>query len=166
MDETSEEKKDEGEVWSAEGKSQDDFMMKDECIILNYNDDVIGHDNKYNAHKFIVGQPKGMLHRAFSVMLFDSEGKLLLQQRASTKITFADVWTNTCCSHPLHGMKPDEVDAPEATEEAQLRTKMSKSPDGAMRSSSARSSTATKSSERDARMVSCPCESSPAVTKS
>lgn len=105
-----------GEVWNPDGKSQDDFMMKDECIILNFNDDVIGHDNKYNAHKFIVGQPTGMLHRAFSVMLFDKNGRLLLQQRASTKITFPDVWTNTCCSHPLHGMKPNEVDGKEVTE--------------------------------------------------
>jgi isopentenyl-diphosphate delta-isomerase len=43
----------------------------------------------------------GLLHRAFSVFLFDSKNRLLLQQRASEKITFADMWTNTCCSHPL-----------------------------------------------------------------
>lgn len=50
------------------------------------------------------------MHRAFSVFLFDHENNLLLQQRASDKITFPDVWTNTCCSHPLYGYKPDEVD--------------------------------------------------------
>lgn len=43
----------------------------------------------------------GLLHRAFSVFLFDSDNRLLLQQRASEKITFPDMWTNTCCSHPL-----------------------------------------------------------------
>ena len=43
----------------------------------------------------------GLLHRAFSVFLFDSNNCLLLQQRASEKITFPDMWTNTCCSHPL-----------------------------------------------------------------
>jgi isopentenyl-diphosphate delta-isomerase len=48
----------------------------------------------------------GMLHRAFSVFLFrPSDGKLLLQQRAPEKITFPNMWTNTCCSHPLHGLK-------------------------------------------------------------
>ena len=47
-------------------------------------------------------------------MLFDKLGRLLLQQRAD-KITFPDVWTNTCCSHPLYGMAPSEVDQPEAT---------------------------------------------------
>ena len=104
-----------GEVWTAAGKSQDDFMRKDECILLDFADNVIGHDNKYNAHKWVVGQPRGMLHRAFSVMLFDRSGRLLLQQRASDKITFPDVWTNTCCSHPLYGMAPSEVDQPEAT---------------------------------------------------
>src|SRR5437868_1980666 len=44
---------------------------------------------------------QGLLHRAFSVFLFDSNKRLLLQQRASEKITFPDMWTNTCCSHPL-----------------------------------------------------------------
>jgi isopentenyl-diphosphate Delta-isomerase len=44
---------------------------------------------------------RGLLHRAFSVFLFDSQNRLLLQQRASEKITFPDMWTNTCCSHPL-----------------------------------------------------------------
>lgn len=44
---------------------------------------------------------RGLLHRAFSVFLFDDQNRLLLQQRASEKITFANMWTNTCCSHPL-----------------------------------------------------------------
>ena len=44
---------------------------------------------------------RGLLHRAFSVFLFDDQDRLLLQQRASEKITFPDMWTNTCCSHPL-----------------------------------------------------------------
>lgn len=43
----------------------------------------------------------GLLHRAFSVFLFNEDGKLLLQQRADEKITFPSMWTNTCCSHPL-----------------------------------------------------------------
>jgi isopentenyl-diphosphate delta-isomerase len=44
---------------------------------------------------------KGLLHRAFSVFLFNEKNELLLQQRATEKITFPDLWTNTCCSHPL-----------------------------------------------------------------
>ena len=42
-----------------------------------------------------------MLHRAFSVFLFNTRGELLLQQRSDAKITFPGHWTNTCCSHPL-----------------------------------------------------------------
>jgi isopentenyl-diphosphate delta-isomerase len=89
--------------WDVSGLSQEDIMFKDECIIVNEYDEIIGHDNKYNAHKFCPNvSPNGLLHRAFSVFLFNSEGKLLLQQRAKEKITFPNVWTNTCCSHPLY----------------------------------------------------------------
>lgn len=45
---------------------------------------------------------ENLLHRAFSVFLFNSKKELLLQQRSATKVTFPLVWTNTCCSHPLH----------------------------------------------------------------
>lgn len=45
---------------------------------------------------------ENLLHRAFSVFLFNSNHELLLQQRSATKVTFPLVWTNTCCSHPLH----------------------------------------------------------------
>lgn len=56
----------------------------------------------------------GLLHRAFSVFLFrPSDGRLLLQQRAEEKITFPDMWTNTCCSHPLY-IKSELVDEGQA----------------------------------------------------
>ena len=73
-------------------------------------DNIIGHDSKYATHRFVPDQPRGMLHRAFSVFLFDKDNKLLLQQRAASKITFPSLWTNTCCSHPLYGYEPTEVD--------------------------------------------------------
>jgi isopentenyl-diphosphate Delta-isomerase len=54
---------------------------------------------------------KGLLHRAFSAFIFrPSDGKLLLQQRASEKITFPDMWTNTCCSHPLDDFEVEKVE--------------------------------------------------------
>lgn len=92
--------------------SQEEFMIKDECILLDEDDNVIGNANKKTSHVFDNTNPRGLLHRAFSVFLFDQEGRMLLQQRASDKITFPDVWTNTCCSHPLHGYNPTEVDTP------------------------------------------------------
>jgi len=94
--------------------SQLDFMEKDTCITLDTFDNVIGSESKKEAHVFNKKQPRGVLHRAFSVFIFDEEtNELLLQQRAASKITFPSVWTNTCCSHPLHGMDPPEVDTPD-----------------------------------------------------
>jgi isopentenyl-diphosphate delta-isomerase len=88
-------------------------MLKDECIVVDEHDSIIGHGNKYDCHRFVPGQPHGKLHRAFSVFLFSSDNKLLLQQRAPSKITFPSVWTNTCCSHPLYSQAPEEVDSDE-----------------------------------------------------
>lgn len=103
-----------GSKWDGNSMSQQDFMEKDTVIVLDDKDSVIGSESKRAAHEFLPSQPRGVLHRAFSVFIFDeSTGELLLQQRASSKITFASVWTNTCCSHPLHGMDPPEVDGPE-----------------------------------------------------
>ena len=93
--------------------TQEDFMKKDECIVLDEQDRLVGTENKFNCHRFTPAQPRGLLHRAFSVFLFDAEGRLLLQQRAASKITFPQVWTNSCCSHPLSGFRPTEVDTPE-----------------------------------------------------
>eukprot|EP00056_Hartaetosiga_gracilis_P010854 m.161509 g.161509 ORF g.161509 m.161509 type:complete len:226 (+) comp13402_c0_seq1:738-1415(+) len=76
-------------------------LMEECCILVDGDDKVIGHESKLNCH-LMENINKGMLHRAFSVFLFNSEGKLLLQQRADEKITFPGYWTNTCCSHPLH----------------------------------------------------------------
>lgn len=72
----------------------------------------MGARSKKECHRFVEkeGTPVGHLHRAFSVFLFDSENRLLLQQRAAGKVTFPDVWTNTCCSHQLHGHTPEEAD--------------------------------------------------------
>lgn len=86
--------------WAKE-QSQEDFMKNDMCIVLDDKDNVIGAKDKYATHRWNGKEPP-ILHRAFSVFLFNSDNQLLLQQRASSKITFPDVWTNTCCSHPLY----------------------------------------------------------------
>ena len=89
-------------------------MLKDRCILVDDQDNIVGDANKYDCHRFMPSQPQGLLHRAFSVFLFNNENKLLLQQRAKSKITFPLVWTNTCCSHPLYGQVPNEVDPVDA----------------------------------------------------
>lgn len=75
-------------------------LMNENCIILDWNDNMIGSGTKKLCH-LMENIEKGLLHRAFSVFVFNDKGKLLLQQRASKKITFPNLWTNTCCSHPL-----------------------------------------------------------------
>mmetsp|Transcript_4162 Transcript_4162/g.10694 ORF Transcript_4162/g.10694 Transcript_4162/m.10694 type:complete len:315 (-) Transcript_4162:101-1045(-) len=93
--------------------SQQELMMKDTCILVDERDRIVGNVSKKTCHTFGGEHPNGMLHRAFSVFLFNENNELLLQKRASDKITFPDVWTNTCCSHPLYGYDPCEVDQPE-----------------------------------------------------
>ena len=92
--------------------TQEQFMQKDTVLVLDEQDNVIGSASKKDSHVFNDEHPRGILHRAFSVFLFNEKDELLLQQRASSKITFPYVWTNTCCSHPLHGLEPGEVDGP------------------------------------------------------
>jgi len=77
------------------------LLMAEMCIVVDTNDNQIGTDSKKTCH-LMENINKGLLHRAFSVFLFDSEKRLLLQQRASEKITFPNMWTNSCCSHPLN----------------------------------------------------------------
>ncbi|CAN6351004.1 unnamed protein product [Urochloa humidicola] len=78
------------------------LMFEDECILVDEQDNVIGHESKYNCHLMEKIEAGHALHRAFSVFLFNSKYELLLQQRSGTKVTFPLVWTNTCCSHPLY----------------------------------------------------------------
>ncbi|CCC69164.1 hypothetical protein NCAS_0C01740 [Naumovozyma castellii] len=75
-------------------------LMNENCIVLDWNDNAIGAGTKKLCH-IMNNIELGLLHRAFSVFLFNERGELLLQQRASEKITFPNLWTNTCCSHPL-----------------------------------------------------------------
>ena len=86
-------------------------MSSDMCLEVDELDRILGSISKREAHSITVTAPKARLHRAFSVFLFDSHNRLLLQQRAASKITFPNVWTNTCCSHPL--FRDDEVDSEE-----------------------------------------------------
>ena len=76
-------------------------LLAEECILVDESDRVVGSDTKKNCH-LNEHIKEGKLHRAFSVFLFNSEGKLLLQQRSLAKITFPECFTNTCCSHPLY----------------------------------------------------------------
>ncbi len=72
-------------------------MKEENVILVNESDEPIGVMPKMEAHQ------KALLHRAFSVFIFNSEGKLMLQQRALHKYHSPGLWTNTCCSHQRLG---------------------------------------------------------------
>jgi len=74
-------------------------LMEERVILVDRDDNVTGHESKVNSHHMSGGL---LLHRAFSVFLFDAQKRMLLQKRASVKATFASFWTNACCSHPLY----------------------------------------------------------------
>jgi isopentenyl-diphosphate Delta-isomerase len=72
-------------------------MQKEEVILVDEADQPLGTMEKMEAHR------KALLHRAFSVFIFNSKGEMLLQQRAPHKYHSAGLWTNACCSHPRPG---------------------------------------------------------------
>lgn len=72
-------------------------MKEEQVILVNEKDEQIGLMSKMEAHE------KAVLHRAFSVFIFNDKNELMLQQRAFTKYHSPGLWTNTCCSHQRDG---------------------------------------------------------------
>ncbi|MCX8473756.1 MAG: isopentenyl-diphosphate Delta-isomerase [Sediminibacterium sp.] len=72
-------------------------------IIVDCNDNEQGKLEKILTHEL------GVLHRAFSVFIFNSKGELLLQQRSEDKYHSGGLWTNTCCSHPQYGEEVNDA---------------------------------------------------------
>ena len=71
--------------------------MEEKVILVDERDEQVGTMEKLEAHR------QGLLHRAFSIFIFNSKNELLLQQRALHKYHSAGMWTNSCCSHPRPG---------------------------------------------------------------
>jgi len=72
-------------------------VLPDSVVLVDADDRAVGTAGKLDAHR------TGVLHRAFSVFVFDAQGALLLQQRAHGKYHSGGLWTNTCCGHPRPG---------------------------------------------------------------
>jgi len=70
----------------------------EELVLVNEKDEVLGFLSKAACH-----DGTGILHRAFSIFVFDDEGRLLLQQRSPDKRLWGGFWSNSCCSHPRRG---------------------------------------------------------------
>ena len=71
--------------------------MEDQLILVNEKDEMVGAGEKLKIHRH------GLLHRAFSIFIFNSHGELLLQRRAPGKYHSPGLWSNTCCGHPHLG---------------------------------------------------------------
>ncbi len=78
-------------------------MNKEQLILVDEMDREIGAMDKLATHQ------KGLLHRAFSVFIFNKKGELLLQQRADEKYHSGGLWSNTCCSHPNSGERMEDA---------------------------------------------------------
>ena len=70
------------------------ILMIEKVILVDTKDNEVGSMEKQEAHV------KGLLHRAFSIFIFNDKNELLLERRAFKKYHSGGLWTNTCCSHP------------------------------------------------------------------
>ena len=87
---------------------------------MNERDEPIGVMEKMEAHE------KGLLHRAFSIFIFNKQGEMLLQQRAAEKYHSANLWTNACCSHPSPEEKVEDAIHRRLKEELGFDTSLTK----------------------------------------
>src|SRR5687767_9845264 len=94
--------------------------MSDQVILVNENDEQLGVMDKMEAHH------KGVLHRAFSIFIFNTKGEMLLQQRAEHKYHSGGLWTNACCSHPAPGEETNDAAERRLQEEMGFSTSLVK----------------------------------------
>ena len=96
-------------------------MIEEHVILVNENDEPIGVMPKLEAHE------KALLHRAFSVFIFNAKNELMLQQRAAHKYHSPLLWTNTCCSHQRLGESNIEAGKRRLQEEMGFVTELKES---------------------------------------
>jgi isopentenyl-diphosphate delta-isomerase len=94
--------------------------MIEKVILVDKNDNELGTMEKQEAHV------KGLLHRAFSVFIFNDKNELLLQRRAVKKYHSGGLWTNTCCSHPRQNEKTEDAAKRRLLEEMGMRSTLKK----------------------------------------
>ena len=94
--------------------------MLQEVILVNEQDEPIGVMEKIAAHE------QALLHRAFSVFIFNNKGQMLLQQRALNKYHSPGLWTNACCSHPNPGESTESAASRRLQEELGFSTPIKK----------------------------------------
>jgi isopentenyl-diphosphate Delta-isomerase len=88
--------------------------MIEYVVLVNDQDQSLGNMEKIEAHKM------GLLHRAFSIIIFNNKGEMLLQKRAKSKYHSGGLWTNACCSHPRPNETIEEAGKRRMQEELQF----------------------------------------------
>ena len=95
-------------------------MQEEQVVLVDEQGNELGLMGKTEAHQ------KGVLHKAISVIIFNKEGKMLIQQRAFTKYHWAGIWSNTCCSHPRSGESFEDAAKRRLKEELGIVTPLKK----------------------------------------
>lgn len=95
--------------------------MTKEVILVDEKDKAVGAMEKLRAHQ------EGLLHRAFSIFVFNSQSHLLMHKRAKEKYHSGGLWTNTCCSHPAPGEEITDGAKKRLKEEMGMECEMRKS---------------------------------------
>jgi isopentenyl-diphosphate delta-isomerase len=97
--------------------------IKDKVVLVDINGrDLINQGGQVSTTGKMEAHLKGLLHRAVSVFIFNDNLELLLQKRASNKYHSPNMWSNTCCTHPLPGEAPLTTAQRRLSEEMNLRT--------------------------------------------
>lgn len=95
-------------------------MSEQQVVLVNERDEMLDVMDKMEVHQ------RGLLHRAFSVFIFNSKGEMLLQQRALHKYHSGGLWTNACCSHPQPGEDTEAAAQRRLQEEMGFSTTLTK----------------------------------------
>ncbi|MFN8309930.1 MAG: isopentenyl-diphosphate Delta-isomerase [Chitinophagales bacterium] len=94
----------------------EDIAKEEQVVLVDENCTELGLMGKLEAHQ------KGVLHKAISIIIFNSNGDMLVQQRAFSKYHWAGIWSNTCCSHPRAGESFEDAAQRRLFEELGFRT--------------------------------------------
>ena len=93
------------------------ISKEETLIVVDEQDRIIGYENKEKCHE---GQ--GLLHRAFSILIFNNQKQILLQKRSAAKLLWPLYWSNSVCSHPRAGESYEEAARRRLSEEVGLIT--------------------------------------------
>jgi isopentenyl-diphosphate Delta-isomerase len=96
----------------------EDAAAHEPLILVDEANRAVGSAGKLDVHR------KGLLHRAFSIFLFDAAGRVLLQRRARTKYHSGGLWANTCCGHPRLGERTSDAARRRLREELGMRERL------------------------------------------